>query len=189
MEMLQQYIPGLDSGVRYTVTEAEWNAAFKMGNYTITSKNEDGTQTIGVTANGAFGVGASISGGITYDLKGNIGIAATYTSGGGFPSAGIGGFITTTDAPDIYKQRGLGAVVGASGGPGVIAIGGEYSLMADTETVDSYNGYTVSATIGLYPTPVEIHGEVGYTEVIGFNIFDPFIWFADAMLWIESGGK
>jgi len=153
------------------------------------SKNEDATQTIGLTANAAFGIGASISGGITYDLKGNIGIAATYASGGGFPSAGIGGFITTTDAPNIYKQRGLGAVVGASGGPGVIAIGGEYSIMADTEACESYSGYTISATIGLYPALVEIHGEVGYTEVIGFNIFDPFIWLADAMLWIEDGGK
>ena len=43
MELLQQYIPGLDSGVRYTVTEEEWNAAIKMENYTVTSKNEDGT--------------------------------------------------------------------------------------------------------------------------------------------------
>ena len=46
MEMLKQYIPGLDSGVRYTVTEAEWNAAFKMENYTVTSKNEDGTDSV-----------------------------------------------------------------------------------------------------------------------------------------------
>ena len=35
MEMLQQYIPGLDSGVRYTVTEAEWMAAINMENYTV----------------------------------------------------------------------------------------------------------------------------------------------------------
>lgn len=35
MEMLKQYIPGLDSGVRYTVTEAEWMAAINMKNYTV----------------------------------------------------------------------------------------------------------------------------------------------------------
>lgn len=35
MEMLKQYIPGLDSGVRYTVTEAEWMAAINMENYTV----------------------------------------------------------------------------------------------------------------------------------------------------------
>ena len=43
MELLQQYITGLVPEVRYTVTEAEWNAAVKMENYTVTSKNEDGT--------------------------------------------------------------------------------------------------------------------------------------------------
>ena len=43
MELLQQYISGLVPEVRYTVTEEEWNAAVKMENYTVTSKNEDGT--------------------------------------------------------------------------------------------------------------------------------------------------
>ena len=43
MELLQQYISGLVPEVRYTVTEDEWNAAVKMENYTVTSKNEDGT--------------------------------------------------------------------------------------------------------------------------------------------------
>ena len=38
MELLQQYIPGLESDVRTTVTEAEWNAALNMENYTAESK-------------------------------------------------------------------------------------------------------------------------------------------------------
>ena len=46
MELIQQYIPGAKSEVRYTVPEAEWNAAFKMENYTVTSKNEDGKDSV-----------------------------------------------------------------------------------------------------------------------------------------------
>lgn len=58
MEMLKQYIPGLDSGVRYTVTEAEWNAAFKMENYTaeskITSDGETSISTYKFTKDGYY---------------------------------------------------------------------------------------------------------------------------------------
>jgi hypothetical protein len=39
----------------------------------------------------------------------------------------------------------------------------------------------------LYPTFIEIHGEVGYTSVVGFNVFDAVMAIADAMLWIEEG--
>ena len=147
------------------------------------SENGTGTGTLGITGSAAFGVGVSMSLGITFDEHGNIGIATTTNTGGGFPSAGIGGFITVTNAPNIYKQNGWGTVVGVSGGPGVLAFGGEYNLMIDSEAGKVYNGTTVSATAGLYPTIVEVHGEVGYTSVGGFNIFDVFIGIADIMLW------
>ena len=152
------------------------------------SKNSDGTGTIGVTTSAAFGAGGGLSAGITFDAKGNIGFVTTINAGGGFPSAGIGGYMTVTNAPNIYKQSGLGTVVGASGGPGVVAVGGEYCLMIDTETNEAYHGGTISVTAGLYPTVVECHGEVGYTSVAGFNIFDIFIGLADIMLSLENGG-
>jgi hypothetical protein len=151
------------------------------------SDNGNGTGTIGITTSAAFGIGGSVSLGITFDEKGNIGIAGTFNAGGGFPSAGIGGFVTVTNAPNIYKQNGLGTVVGASGGPGVIAVGGEFSIMADTENCETYYGGTISATAGLYPTFIEIHGEVGCTSVVGFNVFDAVMAIANAMLWIEEG--
>ena len=103
-------------------------------------------------------------------------------AGGGFPSAGIGGFITISNAPNIYKQSGLGAVVGASGGPWAVAVGIDGCFMFDTEEGQTYTGINVSGTVGLYPTVVEVHREVGYTEVAGFNIFDPLIWIANRML-------
>ena len=120
--------------------------------------------------------------GITFDEKGNIGIAATGNAGGGFPSAGVGGYINITNAPDIFKQQGLGTVVGASGGPGAVAIGAEYCLLVDSEGGNVYHGVTVSATAGLYPTVVEVHGEAGYTSVVGFNIFDALICVVDVMI-------
>jgi len=143
--------------------------------------SEDITATIGITLNGAFGVAASGTGGITFDSKGNIGLAFTINGGGGFPSAGIGGYLTFSDAPNIYKQNDLGAAVGASAGPGVVAIGAEYCMMFDTEEDAMYDGVTFSATVGLYPTIVEVHGEVGHTEVKGFNIFDALIGAVDLL--------
>jgi hypothetical protein len=68
-------------------------------------------------------------------------------------------------------------------------VGGEYSLMIDKEAGETYNGITISATAGLYPTVVEVHGEVGYTTIGGFNVFDIFIGITNAMLWIGQGGQ
>ena len=137
--------------------------------------NDDGTATIGVTCSAAFGAALSVSAGITYDMHGNIGLAATGNTGAGFPSAGVGLFISGSNAPNIYKQNGLGATVGASGGPAVVAVGAEYNMLIDQEAGTVYHGGTASATVGLYPTVVEVHGEVGYTGVIGFNVFDVLI--------------
>ena len=69
----------------------------------------------------------------------------------------------------------MGVTIGASGGPAVVAVGAEYNMLIDKEADTVYHGGTVSATVGLYPTVVEVHGEVGYTEVIGFNVFDVLI--------------
>ena len=164
-----------------------WIKDWAEGKKESASKNENRTETIGVTASAAFGFSCSGSLGITFDAKGNIGLCGTINVGAGFPSAGVGGFTTITDAPNIYKQAGLGCVLGASGGPGKYAVGGEYTLMVDTSSDETYNGLTSSATVGLYPTFVEVHGEVGYTFVTGFNVFDLIIGFSDFMLWFEQG--
>lgn len=165
----------------------EWVKDMTMEQKEKASENGNGTGTIGITTSAAFGVGGSVSLGITFDARGNIGIASTFNAGGGFPSAGIGGFVTVTNAPNIHKQNGIGTVVGASGGPGVIAVGGEFSLIPDVEDCKTYYGGTISATVGLYPSIIEIHGEVGYTSVVGVNVFDAVMAVADAMLRVEKG--
>ena len=73
--------------------------------------------------------------------------------------------------PQIMRQR-WGAVVGGSVGPEVIAIGGEYNILIDKTNNTVYHGGTVSATAGFYPACAEVHGEVGYTWIRGWNIFD-----------------
>ena len=145
-------------------------------------KNGDGTVTFGATASGAFGFATSISVGYTVDAKGNIGSSSTISGGGGFPSAGVGLFIAGNNAPTIYHQGGMGTAVGASGGPAVFAIGGDYNMLIDKENGCTYHGGTVTASYGLYPTFVELHGEVGYTWVSGFNIYDRAIQIVDFLL-------
>ena len=144
--------------------------------------NEDHTETVGVTGSAAFGVAASGAVGITRDNKGNIGIALSINIGGGFPSVGAGGYKTTTNAPNIYKQSGHGVTIGASGGPGVVAAGMEYNMLIDQEESCVYHGNTVSATYGFYPTIVEVHGEVGYTWVWGVNVYDVGIELVDLLI-------
>ena len=138
-------------------------------------ENGDGTVSVGFTIAGGFGFAGSYSTGLTLDRKGNIGMAGTFNGGAGFPSAGAGGFAAVTNSPTIYEQEGLGFAIGASGGPGVVAIGGDYNLLVNQEEDTCYHGGTVSVTIGIYPTVVEVHGEVGTTKVKGCNIFDVLI--------------
>ncbi len=146
---------------------------------TATKKNI--TATIGLTGSAAFGGGASASIGLTEDTKGNIGLSLTVNGGGGFPNLGGGGFVSVNNTPTIYEQSGFGTVVGASGGPWVVAIGGEYNMLINQEEDRVYHGATISATVGLYPTIVEVHGEVGYTWVWGVNMYDIAINIADFM--------
>ena len=143
------------------------------------ASSSSGTCTFGITGSAAFGISGTVSLGVTFDQKGNLGLAATINGGGGFPTAGIGVFGSLSSAPNIYKQSGLGTSVGASGGPGVIAVGGDYNIMIDQEEDKVYHGGSINASVGLYPTVVEVHGEAGYTGVIGFNVFDPLIAVSD----------
>ena len=64
----------------------------------------------------------------------------------------------------------------------MVAVGAEYNMLVDTKNDKVYHGYTVSATYGIYPTIVEVHGEVRYTWVSGFNVYDAAISIIDLLL-------
>ena len=148
--------------------------------YRNTADRGNGTITTGYTLSGAFGIGCSVSVGITRDRKGNIGVALTTNAGGGFPNASFGTFVSVTNAPTIYYQEGYGAVTGASVGPEIIAIGGEYNILIDKANDTVYHGGTVSVSAGILPACMEVHGEAGYTWVWGFNIYDMVRWLLDS---------
>ena len=173
--------------VRQDSSGHSWRGFWKSVKSWLTKKKEkasnngNGTLTIGRTVSAALGIAGSASGGLCLDRKGNMGLTATVNVGAGFPSASVGGSVTATTAPSIYHLKGHGVVVGASGGPGVVAIGGEYTGIIDKENEKMYHGGAISATAGLYPTIVEIHGEYGYTWVSGVNLYDVAIDIADFM--------
>lgn len=102
--------------------------------------------------------------------------------GGGLPSASAGAFASVNNTPTIYDQRGLGTAVGASGGPWLVAVGGDYNTLINQDKNCVYHGFTLAGTYGFYPTIVEAHGEAGYTWVWGFNKYDVAIDIADFML-------
>ena len=52
-------------------------------------------------------------------------------------------------------------------------------MLVDQAEGKTYHGGTFSATVGLYPTVVEVHGEVGTTKVRGCNIYDVLINIVD----------
>ena len=139
------------------------------------------TVSYGYTGSVIFGGGGSASIGLTSDTKGNVGIAITTNGGGGFPSVGVGNYVSINNAPTIDAQKGLGTAVGASGGPG-LAGGGEYNMIIDRTTGKVYHGGTVAVTVGFYPTIVEVHGEIGHTWVNGINIYDKAIQVIDFLL-------
>lgn len=80
-----------------------------------------------------------------------------------------------SNAPSIYHLRGMGGVVGASGGAEGFGGGVEYNMSFDQNNNKTYHGVTVSAGYGVYPTIAEVHGEVGQTWVAGCNIYDVMI--------------
>lgn len=98
------------------------------------------------------------------------------------PSAGAGGFYSKTNTPTIYNQGGMGTTVGGSGSGAVLSVGAEYNMLIDQEAGKVYHGRTYAVCAGLYPSPVEMHGEVGYTFVAGANIYDVALWFVDLLI-------
>jgi RHS repeat-associated protein len=145
------------------------------------ASNPDITATIGGTLSGALFIAGSISGGVTADTKGNVGLSLNLNGGGGFPNISAGIFGSVNNAPTISDQAGLGTAVGASGGPWVIAAGCDYNILINQVNNCIYHGLTLTATYGIFPTIVEVHGEAGYTLVRGVNIFDVAISIADFM--------
>ncbi len=136
-----------------------------------TAKNKNpGTTTIGFTVSGAWGVGGTVSFGITYDNWGNVGVIVSGGGVGGTPSVGVDKFITTTNAPDISRLNGESVIFGGSGSFEGITIGGEGSVFLDKYTSDIYLGGTVSSGISL-PIPLEFHAGVTTSKVYSFNLF------------------
>lgn len=84
-------------------------------------------------------------------------------SGGGMPSASIGGYYSYINSPnleniDITSQIGGSVDVGASVGADFVA-----ALNAD-HTESGYVGGTLYVGLGLTPTAVEGHGTFGKTK-------------------------
>lgn len=76
----------------------------------------------------------------------------------------------------------MGAVVGASVGPEILTGSAEYNMLIDLDEDCVYHGVTLSLTAGLYPTMVEVHGEVGYAWVWGINLYDVAISITDILI-------
>ena len=131
----------------------------------------DGTRTFGINGSAAFGADVSGSVGITTDNKGNIGVIITGCTWGGTPNASASVYETMTTAPDIYKQRGMSTQIGGSADVSGVSVGAEYLFFQDSETNQIYHSGTVLAGIGT-PIPAELHGEIGYSYVYGFNVYD-----------------
>ena len=129
------------------------------------------TRTVGINGSAAFGGDVSGSLGITTDNKGNIGVIITGCTGGGTPIASASVYQTVTTAPDIYKQRGMSTQIGGSADVCGVSVGAEYSFFKDSETNKIYHSGTVLVGIGV-PIPAELHGEIGYSYVYGFNLYD-----------------
>ena len=125
----------------------------------------------------AYGFAGTIAFGTTYDEEGNYGVFLTLSSGGGTPTFGISSFISKTNAPTIYDQRGWGTSMGGAVTPAVlpICVGGEYNMLLDSNGEYAYSGVTMNAGIGV-GLPGEWHGTMDYTWVWGFNKKDLREW-------------
>ena len=132
-----------------------------------------GTYSSGINVSLAWGGGGYASAGWAVDLNGNVGLVFSGGGGGGTPSVGLSRYHTTTNANDIYDLGGFSMQTGGSIDLG-ISVGGEYTMFQDGESGEIYQGVTVSGGISLpaLVIPVELHGEVGKSYVIGFNIKD-----------------
>lgn len=63
------------------------------------------------------------------------------------------------------RKGNVGIDIGAS-------LGLEYVVFPDSTTNDVYQGTTISTGFGVSCIPADIHGEIGYSWVYGFNIYD-----------------
>ena len=157
------YIPGSDHAGTFGQDIAEMMHGYKREN-----DYDDKTLSFGISYVNMKGKGGSTSFGLTFDRIGNAGLFFTASVGGGFPASGYSFFITTTNAPNIYKQSGYSGQVGASATAGVVSIGAEQVFFSDTAANETYTGTTISAG-GKAALPIEIHGTYGYTWVLGFK--------------------
>ena len=128
------------------------------------------TFIVGMTGLAAFGAAATGSVGIAFDKYGNIAFIYSVGGGGGFPSASLGGYVTSTTAPSVDALEGASFQVGGSFGE-IVTVGGEGTLLFDNSGI-TYYGATFFAGAGLQ-IPLELHSDVTYTEILyEFNIFD-----------------
>ena len=132
-----------------------------------------GTMVRGVEGSFAFGVRGSFSFGIATDNNGNVALVGSAAGGGGTPSAGVGAFVTKTNAPTIAELGGRYVQGGGSYGEGMIG-GGDISWFGPEGGNIIYTGKTISVSVGAnIPVPGEIHGEVGKTKIFyRVNVFD-----------------
>ena len=142
------------------------NTAKKVWNKTI-----KGTTSSGITATGSFGASGTISVGVVYDKKGNIGVSISGGGGGGSPSASASVYRTRTSAPSVDKLDGASAQVGGSADALGINVGMEYTCFSDSASNKIYHGGTIMAGLGA-PIPFELHGDITYSQVYYINIFD-----------------
>lgn len=108
---------------------------------------------------------------MTKDRKGNVGIIVSANTGGGTPSASLSKYKSKTNAPTIYHQKGTSAQIGGSIDIGA-SLGLKYVVFPDSTTNDVYQGTTISTGFVVSCIPAEIHGEIGYSWVYGFNIYN-----------------
>jgi hypothetical protein len=158
----------------------DWLAEGKEDN-----SQERGTIAAGYSGSIAFGFSGTFGFGVTADKRGNAGLILFVNYGGGMPSASVNGFITITNAPDIYKTTGMGTEVGASVSAGPISIGGEYVMLIDSETGETYHGGTYLGGMSppKLPIPAELHGGASQTWMpLSINIYDIAISIIDHIL-------
>lgn len=120
------------------------------------------TVALGAEASAAFLLQLGLSGQIVIDFKGNIGLVATGTAGGGTPSAALVGALTATNAETIFDLEGMGFSGGGSFGFGADYIAGKArdgSLVSGIQVI----GLGISV-----PLP-EGHGMITATKVLSLN--------------------
>lgn len=96
------------------------------------------------------------------------------------PSWGFGGYKTYTNAPEISDQAGPGVQTGGSVSFGP-SVGGDYVMLINPNTGETYHGGTITAGIGWDIIPVELHGDASYSWVWDINLYDVGIAIIDVI--------